>query len=72
MITDEDKKRIARKMVWEGGLEEYMDYGVDDLLYNEFKEEFDSFFEKYVNKEKKLPKKKFMDFEIKVVSFLGI
>ena len=33
MITDEDKKRIARKMVWEGGLEEYMDYGVDDLLY---------------------------------------
>lgn len=69
-MNNEDKESIARKLIWEGGLEEYICYGVDDRLYNEFKDEFDKY-TKIIDSNKKLPIKKFKEFEIKVIKFLN-
>ena len=39
-----EKIRLRLKIMWEGGLMEYIDYGVASCLYNRFKEDFDEIY----------------------------
>ena len=41
-FTDLEKERLQLKITWEGGLEQYIKYGIGTKLYSKFKIEFDN------------------------------
>jgi len=41
-FTDLEKERLKLKIIWEGGLEQFIKYGVGTKLYSKYKKEFDS------------------------------
>ncbi len=43
-LNEYEKIRLTLKIMWEGGLSNYIDYGVASCLYNSFKKEFDEIF----------------------------
>jgi hypothetical protein len=43
-LKDVEKERLLLKIDHEGGLEEYMDYGLSNALYMVFKNEFDAIY----------------------------
>jgi hypothetical protein len=43
-LKDVEKERLLLKIDHEGGLEEYMDYGLSTALYNIYKKEFDEIY----------------------------
>ena len=40
-FTDLEKERLKLKIIWEGGLEQFIKYGVGTKLYSKYKKEFD-------------------------------
>ena len=40
-LNEYEKIRLRLKIMWEGGLRSYIDYGVASCLYMKFKEDFD-------------------------------
>jgi hypothetical protein len=45
-LSDIEKERIKQKIEWEGGLGEYIEYGVSTKLYLFFKDDFDCLYKK--------------------------
>ena len=43
-LNEYEKIRLRLKIMWEGGLMGYIDYGVASCLYNRFKEDFDKIY----------------------------
>ena len=41
-FTDLEKERLKLKIIWEGGLEQFIKYGVGAKLYSKYKKEFDN------------------------------
>ena len=56
-LTDIEKERIQQKIDWEGGLREYIEYGIATKLYVLFKDEFDNLNEKIIKLEDLLKNK---------------
>ena len=51
-FTDLEKERLKLKIIWEGGLEQFIKYGVGTKLYSKYKKEFDDL-EIYTTKKQK-------------------
>ena len=49
-LNEYEKIRLRLKIMWEGGLEGYIDYGVATCLYNKFQKQFDALYKKRSNK----------------------
>ena len=43
-LNEYEKIRLRLKIMWEGGLEGYMEYGVASCLYNKFEKQFDDLY----------------------------
>ena len=48
-LNEYEKIRLRLKIMWEGGLEGYIEYGVASCLYNKFKNQFDQLYKKISN-----------------------
>ena len=55
-LNEYEKIRLRLKIMWEGGLSGYIDYGVASVLYNKFKKEFDEIDDSYKKSNNKLIK----------------
>ena len=64
-LNEFEKIRLRLKIMWEGGLIGYMEYGVAKCLYIQFKEDFDDLY-KYENP----PKRKVHKLTRKIETFL--
>ena len=49
-LNEYEKIRLRLKIMWEGGLEWYMEYGVASCLYNKFEKQFDDLYKNRSNK----------------------
>ena len=49
-LNEYEKIRLRLKIMWEGGLEGYMEYGVASCLYNKFEKQFDDLYKNRSNK----------------------
>ena len=43
-LNEYEKIRLRLKIMWEGGLSGYIDYGVASCLYNKFEKQFDDLY----------------------------
>ena len=53
-LNENEKIRLRMKIMWEGGLRSYIDYGVAHVLYKQFQNDFDMIDDPYKKRNNKL------------------